>query len=227
MAAEALAAPGPELVRAALSLSPFDVEAAWQAMMPESRRLYPAQRAEPPTPAAVLLLLYPRHNEWRFALTKRASDLRGHSGQISLPGGRIDDADADARAAALRETREELGIDTREVEWLGALTTVYIPPTHFLVQPQVGALPREPEWQPSAREVAALLSMSLTDLLDPGRKRQAMRRMRGRELRIPYYDVGGHQVWGATALMLSELEARLRQVLGNRQSLQPATVSAS
>ena len=213
MLPEASHAPGPDQVRAALAISNFDSVAAWRAMMPESRRLYPAQRDQPPTPAAVLLLLFPRRNEWRIVLTRRSASLRGHSGQISFPGGRIDAGDVDARAAALRETREELGIQTEDIILLGELRAVYIPPTHYEVQTQVGLLPSEPTWRPNPREVAEVLTMSLSALLDKRHKGNAQREVRGREVRVPYYEVYGHQVWGATALILSELEGRLCCVL--------------
>ena len=187
-------------------------------MMPESRRLYPAQRDQPPTPAAVLLLLFPRRNEWRIVLTRRSASLRGHSGQISFPGGRIDAGDVDARAAALRETRRRIGHpDRRNHPSRRAKRRLYPAATHYEVQTQVGLLPSEPTWRPNPREVAEVLTMSLSALLDKRHKGNAQREVRGREARAPYYEVYGHQVWGATALILSELEGRLRCGAGARR----------
>ncbi len=209
----------PAEVAAALQITPFDTEASWRSMMPASRRLYEANAATPPSPAAVLLLLYPESGEWHLVLTRRSSQLRGHSGQISFPGGRIDAADASAQEAALRETREELGIATDEIVLLGQLRKVYIPPTHYEVTPFVGGMPKVGDWRPNPDEVAEVLSLSLLDLLDERRRGVSERIVRGHAIRIPYYDVVGHQVWGATALMLSELEGRLRQFL--RQPASP------
>ena len=166
--------PGPEHVREALAIPNFDHVAAWQKMVPQRRRLYPTQHIQDPTPAAVLLLLFPREEEWRFVLTRRSENLRGHSGQISFPGGRIEAEDANARAAALRETQEELGIRTGEVVFLGELSTVYITPTHFNVQTPVGMLRYEPTWRPNPQEVAEVFSMSLVELLDSNEKEEFM-----------------------------------------------------
>lgn len=146
-------------------------------------------------------------------LTRRAEQLSGHAGQISFPGGKIEETDPDARSAAMRETREELGIETDSLEILGDLTPVYITPTHYWVQPCVGLLTFEPLWRPDAQEVAAVFSISLDELLAAETKKRAKRWVRGRWLEVPFYEVQGQEIWGATAMMLSELEWRLRQRL--------------
>ena len=210
---EPVIAPGPEEVRAALALLEFDYLAAWRKMVPERRRFSLKQKQPPPIPAAVLILLFPRNEEWRIILTRRSEHLRGHGGQISFPGGRIEEIDTDARCAALRETQEELGIPTDEIVYLGELTPVYITPTHFMVQPLVGMLTYEPQWRPDAQEVAEVFSMSLSELLNPTVKKVSRRPVRGQMVRVPFYEIEGHEIWGATALILSELEWRLNQVM--------------
>lgn len=210
---EGAAGPDPEHVRRALAIADFDTLAAWRKMAPERRSFHPVAHHTPPKPAAVLLLLFPRMNEWRVVLTRRAEQLSGHGGQISFPGGKIEATDPDARCAALRETREELGINTDSLELLGELSPVHIAATHFRVQVFVGMLKCEPLWRPDAREVAAVFSMSLSELLEPATKKRAHRWVRGRWLKVPFYAVQGHEIWGATAMMLSELEWRLRQSL--------------
>ena len=213
---------GPGAVRAALQLHHFDYEWAWRAMAPQGRRFHQDPNEAKPTPAAVLLLLFPRAGSWHFILTKRSADLRGHSGQISLPGGRIDPDDGSAWAAALRETEEELGIATAGITRLGALTPLLITHSQYFVRPQVGWLDYEPRWRPNAGEVAGLLVMSLAQLLDPLTKDSERRDLRGDRVRVPYYRLAGQQVWGATALILSELERRLRRALaGPEPSLAP------
>ena len=208
---ESIRVPGPDEVRHALALPDFDHLAAWREMVPERRPFTPNSKHLPPIPAAVLVLLFPRGDEWRIVLTRRAEHLRGHGGQIGLPGGRVEESDLNE---ALRETGEELGIPTDEIEFLGELTPVYIAPTHFMVQPLVGLLTFEPLWQPDAREVAEVFSMSLSELLDPEIKRVSSRTVRGQQMQVPYYEIDGHEIWGATALILSELECRIHQVMG-------------
>ena len=203
---------GPETVAAALSIPDFDHVAAWRRMAPKRRPLHPKPHDPAPVPAAVLLLLFPDSSDWRFVLTRRSAALRGHSGQISLPGGRIDEDDADANAAALRETQEELGISTAAVQPLGELSPVLITHSNFIVQTIVGYLEYAPCWRPSPEEVAEVLTMSLSELLDPRNKSITKQNLRGIETQIPHYLVAEQIVWGATALILSELECRLRQV---------------
>ena len=197
---------------AALQLPNFDAPAARAPMTPESRRLYPPTEARP-RQAAVLLLLWPQQTGLHFVLTRRAADLRGHSGQISLPGGRCDPADADPAATALRETQEELGIPASAVQLLGQLDEIYIPPSNFLVRPHVGALATAPDFRPCAAEVADVLPVPLAQLFDAQHKRQSLRQVNGSDLRIPWYALGQQMVWGATAMLLSEFEGRLRAVL--------------
>ena len=135
-----------------------------------------------------------------------------HSGQIAFPGGSWEEGDVDFTATALREACEEIGV-CQDVKILGHLTPLYVPPSNFLVYPAVGALPQRPVWKPDPDEVAEVLEFSLPDLLDDSRKREEDWLLRGHPFRVPFYDVAGHSVWGATALMLSELEGRLRTVL--------------
>lgn len=210
---EIILVPGPEEIHAALALPDFDYLAAWRKMVPERRRFSSNPKQQPPTPAAILILLFPQGEAWRIILTRRSENLRGHGGQISFPGGRIEETDTDALGAALRETREELGISTDEIVYLGELTPVYISGTHFMVQPIVGMLAYEPKWQPDAHEVAEVFSMSLSELLNPTVKKVSRRPVRGQMVSVPFYEINGHEVWGATALILSELEWRLNHVM--------------
>lgn len=209
-----------DAIRAALRLPHFDTRAARAPMEPETRRLHPPA-ATPPRQAAVLLLLWPWQQALHFVLTRRARQLRGHSGQVSLPGGRCDPEDVDHAATALRETREELGIPEGAVQLLGQLDELYIPPSNFLVRPQVGALAEAPRFRPRAAEVAAVLTVPLAQLFDAQRKRASLRHSEGRALHIPCYELAQHQVWGATAMMLSEFEWRLRVVSSEAARARP------
>lgn len=198
-------------VRAALALHPFDAPAAQARMFPGSRP--PAIARRPTTrQAGVLVLLYPTESNLHLVLTRRADTLRGHSGQISFPGGRRDPTDQTFIDTALRETCEELGL-CEQIEVLGDLAPLYIPPSDYEVFPAVGALAAAPAFNPNPHEVAQVFSVALADLLDPAYKRLEEWPLEGRLVPIPYYAFAGHKVWGATAIMLSELEARLLHVL--------------
>jgi 8-oxo-dGTP pyrophosphatase MutT (NUDIX family) len=167
-----------------------------------------------PREAAVLLLCYPENNDLLLLLTRRTDALPNHAGQISLPGGAADPEDADVVATALREGHEEIGVDGAALEVLGTLEPVYIPPSNFRVTPVVALASRPPVLVVSPDEVAEVLSVSLATLLAPATVVTEEWDYRGIRMMVPFYALQGHKVWGATALVLSELVARLRRVLG-------------
>lgn len=165
--------------------------------------------------AAVLLLLYPKQGELHFVLTRRAERLGNHSGQISFPGGRIDPADANATAAALRETHEELGIKLDDAEVLGELTELFVPPSNFVVHPVVAYVPTTPAFIPNADEVAEVIEAPVSVLLDVGTRGAVPRSLvsqGGKVVLTPHYLIAGHIVWGATAMILSEFETVLQKI---------------
>lgn len=197
-------------LRAAVTLADFDVAAAHASMAPGAPRLRPASGARQ---AGVLILVYPDTNGLRLVLTRRTDTLRGHSGQISFPGGRRDPQDTSFTATALRETCEELGLCGADITVLGTLTPIYIPPSNFEVFPTVGALTGPPVFTPNPAEVAEVLTFPVDNLLNPRYKSTEDWLFQETPVRIPFYTVQQHKVWGATAIMLSELEHRLRQVV--------------
>ena len=160
--------------------------------------------------AATLILLYPGPDARpHFVLTERQPTLRAHSGQISFPGGRIE-AGETAEETARREAYEEVGVDPRQLDVLGRLTPLYIPPSGFSVTPVVASLTERPPFVPREAEVAALLEVPVAALLDAGARRSSRRSVRGGAFDVPYFDLAGREVWGATAMMLAELAAVLR-----------------
>ncbi|MDX1419425.1 MAG: CoA pyrophosphatase [Rubricoccaceae bacterium] len=165
-------------------------------------------------PAATLVLLYPLADEApALVLTQRQPSLRSHSGQISLPGGRIDPGET-PEEAALREGYEEVGLDPDAPRVLGRLSPLYIPPSGFAVTPIVAAMGERPPFTPHEAEVAALIEVPLATLLDPATRRLAERVVRGGRFEVPHFAVGEHEVWGATAMMLAEFLAVVREVVG-------------
>jgi 8-oxo-dGTP pyrophosphatase MutT (NUDIX family) len=163
------------------------------------------------TRAAVLVPLYLQDNELHAVFTKRRDDLRRHPGEISFPGGRQDEGDADLSATALREAHEEVGLVPEAVELLGALQPTSTIATGYAVYPFVGLTQPGREWTLSAREVAEVLELSLGALRDGYRRQRLVRR--GLPIRTDTYVVGDQLIWGATARILSDLFDRIGALL--------------
>jgi 8-oxo-dGTP pyrophosphatase MutT (NUDIX family) len=180
---------------------------AQASMAPRPRRGWDPERLpDGLRPAAALLLLYPRGGVTHLVLTVRASDLPQHAGQVSLPGGGVDPGES-LQQAALREAWEEVGVEPASVSIIGALTPLHIPVSGFLLHPLVGVTPDAPVFTPHVREVAQVAEVSLADLAAPERRALTHWQYEGRDYEVPYFDVHGLQVWGATAMVLGEFLA--------------------
>jgi 8-oxo-dGTP pyrophosphatase MutT (NUDIX family) len=204
------------VIRQALALPDFDVQSAHHQMLPvgRTRQQRPPELPGEPRVGGVLLLLYCHEQIMHLVLTRRRDDLTSHAGQISFPGGRRE-ANETAVQAALRETEEEIGVSAATISILGELTSIYIPPSDFEVHPFVGWVigGKRPSFVPEAREVAEIIEVPLHHLLDPHTREAGPIPVRGATYTVPYYNVNGHKVWGATAILLSEFLERLRQIL--------------
>jgi 8-oxo-dGTP pyrophosphatase MutT (NUDIX family) len=176
---------------------------------------------------AVLILLYPDGPDLRLPLTVRSHLLPNHRGEVSLPGGAIDPDDADVAAAALRECWEELGVAPQQVTVWGQLAPVYIQASNFSITPVVGFCPHPPTLQINGAEVSAVITVTLRELLDPGGVVVEQWSLSGSQVQVPFFAIAGHKVWGATALVLSELIARIRRALGPVESNEPLGSSAA
>lgn len=176
-----------------------------------TRQMTPPPGAVPRT-AAVLIALYPHQDELWLPLTVRSSNLVRHGGEVSLPGGATDPEDDGPIATALRETHEELGIHPSEVEVWGHLSPTYISASNFYLTPIVGFLPSQPHFCPCEMEIAEVFCVPLSQLLDPATVFVETRILDdGNHAHIPYFALHG-KVWGATALILSELLARMSRI---------------
>ena len=153
--------------------------------------------------AAALLLLYPRENDVAIPLTIRASGLARHAGQISLPGGATDEGET-LSEAALREAAEEIGVDPVSVRILGELTPVHVVVSGFTLHPIIGVTDERPAFVAAPGEVDEILEVSLDHLRDASRIGRDIRIREGVAVEWPYFDLMGHQVWGATAMVLGE-----------------------
>ena len=160
--------------------------------------------------AAAVVLLYPIGPRVHLVLTRRASTLGQHAGQVSLPGGAVD-ADETVEAAALREAREEIGLETAGLRIVGRLSALYIPVSNFALHPVVAVRDTRPTLVPAAAEVAHILEVPLDELRDPARLRQGRSWRGDQTVAVPYFELHGERVWGATAMVLGELVHLLDQ----------------
>jgi len=161
-------------------------------------------------PAAALLLVYLHAGEWHVPLTVRASGLRHHTSQVSLPGGRLDHPGESIEDAALREAHEEIGVARTDIDTLGRLTPVPIAVSAHLLHPVVGLARQRPAFNVAAHEVAQLIELPIATLMEPGvvRSEQRVRPLPPYVVQtVPYFEVTGARIWGATAMVLAEFLA--------------------
>jgi 8-oxo-dGTP pyrophosphatase MutT (NUDIX family) len=183
-------------------------------MAPRPRPGWPLPVLPPGTrQAAALLLLFPTKDGPALALTKRASDLPQHAGQVSLPGGAVEEGEC-VEDAARREAHEEIGVEASAVRIVGVLTPLHIPVSGFAVHPVVGVCEAAPEFRPADREVERVFAVAVRELCDPARVRRTTLTREGMAYEVPYFDLAGEMVWGATAMILAEF----LHVLGHEPS---------
>jgi len=163
-------------------------------------------------PAAVLILLFPFEDEIQFFLTKRTEDVEHHKGQISLPGGIREDKES-LNETALRETKEEVGIDPTEIIISGSLTPFFIPVTGYIVHPFIGWCKEKPSTKVHDVEVNQLFSVSINQLMDKKNLQTEEWNIRGYDAIVPYYNFGECKVWGATAAILSEFKLIMKEIV--------------
>jgi len=162
--------------------------------------------------ASVLILLYP-DKERLFTVFIKRPDYPGiHGGQISLPGGKMEDNDPDVIFTALRETEEEIGIKREEVEILGCLSPLYIPVSNMLVSSVIGFIADKPDFRPQPGEVAGLIETAIEEFLKPEIVQDKVKIIRLNRAIVPFYNIKGHHIWGATAMIISEFTELLRRI---------------
>lgn len=162
--------------------------------------------------SSVLILLYPNNNKIYSVFILRQTYDGVHSGQVSFPGGRTEPSDTSLVNTALREASEEINIAPDEVHILGTLTELYIPPSNFLVLPVLAYTHSRPDFKPDPFEVAEIIESDLSFLDDPALRKETTLNVRGVEIEAPYFEVQGKIVWGATAMILSELKDILSSI---------------
>ncbi|MCF8302604.1 MAG: CoA pyrophosphatase [Bacteroidales bacterium] len=168
---------------------------------------------------SVLILLYPYNNKVYTVLMLRPDYGGVHSGQVSFPGGKREAADQSDIATALRETREELGIDPENVRILGELSPLYIPPSDFLVTPVVGYAQQRPPMTKDPVEVEEILEIPLDDLLHEDSVFLEELMVRDIVIKAPCYKINEYLIWGATAMIMSELLELIKKLASTKYIL--------
>ena len=152
--------------------------------------------------AAVLIALFDKDGRPHVLLTKRSNKVEHHKGEISFPGGKLDDTDPDLLSCALRETFEELGVDPSDVRVLGEMDDFYTVATNYLVVPFVGVIPFPYHFTPSWREIDEVLCVPMDVFFDPDAMSAQTWMVHGAPLEVIFYQWEGRTIWGATARML-------------------------
>lgn len=165
--------------------------------------------------SAVLALFYPNlERKTKLALILRKAYNGVHSAQISFPGGKVEDGDANLEFTAIRETHEEIGVLPEQVTIIKELTQVYIPPSNFAVQPYLGFSNKTPSFILQEEEVDDLIEVSLTDFVnDANVVSKTVSTSYSVDVEVPAFLLNGHVVWGATAMMLNEVKDLLKATL--------------
>jgi len=188
---------------------------AYKVMMPHLRNpeRYKLQDKSKARNGGVLILLYLDEGKIMLPLMKRPEYDGVHGGQVSFPGGKKETGDKDLIETALREANEEIGVDISKVTVIGTLSKFYLSASNFNVLPVVGFVDGKPNFVPEPVEVEQILETELKHLQKAATKKETELLIRNTyKLKTPYFDVQGHVVWGATAMMLSELLAVVEEI---------------
>lgn len=164
--------------------------------------------------AAVMMLFYPKNEVTHLVLIVRNSYPGVHSSQIAFPGGKVEEIDYDLKQTALRETHEEIGIHPNDIHVIRDFSSIYIPPSNFLVYPFLGVSQVELTFTLQQEEVAGIIELPLATLLDDSIIfNKNLETSYSKLIEVPVFQIEEHSVWGATAMMLSELKDVLKMVL--------------
>ncbi len=157
--------------------------------------------------SAVMVLLYPVNNQLRTVFIKRSEYDGIHSGQIAFPGGKKEKTDQNFEETALRETWEEVGIKSDEIELIGQLSDLFIPPSNFIVKPFVGYCTGQPTYKLDPREIQSVVEIDLADFYSENRifEKEFSSGTSGQAIKAPYFNIRNIEIWGATAMITSEL----------------------
>lgn len=173
--------------------------------------------ARNPRQAGVMALFYPdRYAQTHLILMLRKTYKGVHSNQVGFPGGKVEEEDNTIQETALRETEEEIGVPRHTINVVKELTNIYIPPSNFWVQSFIGFLENTPQFIPQEEEVELLIEVPFSEFMSPDALiTQTLSTSYATDIEVPAFELQGHVVWGATAMMLSEVKALLLRALKN------------
>lgn len=191
-------------------LKPLPGVDAQLRMSPAAKR--PVSLEYPLKNAGVLILLYPHGGRICTVFIKRTEYEGVHSGQVSLPGGMFKEEDGSLMKTALREANEETGMDLSSVTIIGTLTPLHIPVSNVNVHAFVGISDSRPAFSHDPAEVQYLIEESLDELLSEVNRKTKSMTLFGNEVTVPYFDVQGNHIWGATAMIISEFSEIVKNV---------------
>ena len=168
-----------------------------------------------PKKAAVMALFYAGPENLTYLLFILRKQYEGvHSNQIGFPGGRMEKGDSSLLETAIRESREEVGIDPGQVSVIRSISELYIPPSNFLVTPYLGLYNKTQPFVAQESEVETLIEVPLTEIMDEQvLTTRKLATSYAREIEVPAFELGGHIVWGATAMMLSEIKELFKMLI--------------
>lgn len=167
-----------------------------------------------PKKAAVMMLFYPKNAITHLVLIVRNAYPGVHSSQIAFPGGRTEEYDVNLQETALRETHEEIGVPPHKINVIRPFTEIYIPPSNFMVYPFLGYCNDELTFELQLEEVAGIIELPFSEFMDETTVvTKMMNTSYSESVEVPCFKVNEHYVWGATAMMLSELKETLKMAL--------------
>lgn len=200
----------------ALVAAPLSASASHEKMMPFERKELLSKinlKEINPKEAAVTMLFYPKNEQTHLVLIVRNSYQGVHSAQIAFPGGKFEPGDADLKNTALRETEEEIGVGRQKIEIVKAFSSIYIPPSNFMVYPFLGICKEEIQFVPDPLEVAEIIELPLAVFRsDAIVGYETLTTSYARSIEVPAFRIDNHIVWGATAMILSELKDVINSV---------------
>jgi len=185
---------------------PLSGEKAQKKMLPKGRSLEVSELDLGQTKeSAVLLLLFPENNELQLCLMLRPLHMKHHAGQFCFPGGQFEKSEKESITVALRETQEEIGIESSEIKILGHLSDIYIHVSKFFIHPVVGFTEKRPNFKINKNEVEQIFTVPLKHFFNQELINTATISTKLGEIEVPCYKIGEKIIWGATAMIISEL----------------------